>query len=275
MDEKKKHHLIKEYFLAPEPLHSKKVALISLLGLLIGFIGVAPKEPELGNGIIIISALVFLIFPIGKVERNSENHNLQIRCGWLRHYFLKNRYRKRPSYQQMQQWLQQGIHQIVMESTNALDIISNTHHPILVIGPVHWSTYGLNNSDILRHYQHDKQAYFYSTYTVTVFQFTDSFFGVYQTTYNMIKQTHVGAMTRELFYRDVVEVIVSTDATNYSLMEGDRLEHAKAFFLTVSSGDAIKVLINDPVLVKAGEEIESMGDSAVKNIRAMLRTYKT
>ena len=53
----------------------------------------------------------------------------------------------------------------------------------------------------------------------------------------------------------------------------EKLEHSKMFCLTVSSGDKISVVINDPK-IKATAEIESLGDGAIANIRAMLRQYK-
>lgn len=47
----------------------------------------------------------------------------------------------------------------------------------------------------------------------------------------------------------------------------------RTFCLTVSSGDRISVVINDPK-IRALEEVVTLGEGAVNNIRAMLRQHK-
>lgn len=65
-----------------------------------------------------------------------------------------------------------------------------------------------------------------------------------------------------------------TESSNYTLKTGERLEESKIFSLAVSSGDRITVVIDDPK-VKVAPDLNSLGDQAIANVRAMLRQYKT
>jgi hypothetical protein len=115
--------------------------------------------------------------------------------------------------------------------------------------------------------------YFYSTYHVVVFHFVEQFLGSFRGNYNLIKNVTTSEQTDEVFYHHVAKVQVTADTTNYSLAPGEALEHAKTFKLGIANGEDISVRINDQQ-VKATEEIISLGDNAVANIRAMLRRYK-
>jgi hypothetical protein len=57
------------------------------------------------------------------------------------------------------------------------------------------------------------------------------------------------------------------------LKSGEKLEQSKAFSLSLSNGDRIRVVIDDPA-IRAGERLRSLGDEAANNIRAMVRQHK-
>jgi hypothetical protein len=190
----------------------------------------------------------------------------------LQYQAAKTRYGKRPAIDKMREWLKEDIARIVEGSTEQLNIDEITHDPIYVYGPLYFDKVdGVDNALVLRRYVNG--SYFYSTYRFSVFCFADKFLGVYQTNYNMIKNVSVSEETDEFYYKDIVAVRTQTKSSNYSLKSGEKLEESKTFTLSVSSGESVSVILNDPK-IKVGTEIESRGDHAVSNIRAMLRPYK-
>jgi hypothetical protein len=63
------------------------------------------------------------------------------------------------------------------------------------------------------------------------------------------------------------------EALRRTLKSGQHLERSRVFCLTVSSGDRIRMVLDDPA-IRVGDGLRSLGDDAAKNVRAMLNQYK-
>ena len=274
MTEQEKREAIKEFFLAPMPLRATSSivagSVIGIIGLLIAGGGSA------GTGILVIAVgvlwAVFVPFqPKDKPGVNQESSPTKM-FSVVRFEAAKARYENRPELKQMWAWLNEDASRIVRESKEHLNINEGTRAPIPVYGPIYFERVdGIDNALVLR--RDVDGGYFYSTYRISVFHFTDKFLGSYQANYNMIKNVATSQQTDEFYYKDVVAVRTQTKDSNYTLKSGEKLEESKTFSLAVSSGDHVSVIINDPK-IKVGSEIESIGDHAVNNIRAMLRQFK-
>lgn len=267
-----KHQAIREFFNAPEPFRDVTAMVlgtgIAFIGLLIAIYG------SVSFGLLVLGAgaLWAVFLPLGTKAKSGEEKEQAQYFSLVRYGAAKARYEARPTYQQMLEWLREELARIAKESEERLGLEETTRDPVFVIGPLYSdSIEGFNSADVLR--RKVDSSYFYSTYRVNIFHFTDKFLGAYQANYNMIKAVTCKEETDEFFYKDVVSVKTNTEATSYVLKSGEKLEHSKMFCLTVSSGDKISLVINDPK-IKATTEIESIGDGAIANIRSMLRQYK-
>jgi hypothetical protein len=160
---------------------------------------------------------------------------------------------------------------IVEHSEERLGLHETNRDPIRVLGPLFSETVeGVESDLVLR--RRVAAGYLYSTYRISVFQFTDTLLGAYQCNFNLIPATPAAEQTAEFFYRSVVAVRSLTETQTQVLKSGERLTQSKVFSLTVSGGSQIRIVLDDPA-IRAGVEIRSLGDSAAANIRAMVRQY--
>lgn len=203
------------------------------------------------------------------MDQESSPSQMFSRLGYK---MAKKRFGRRPSTDQMRRWLNEDVQRIVKASKGYLRIDEITQNPIYVISPLYFENIeGIDNRLVLR--RDLGHSYFYSTYKITVFQFTSMFLAVYQANYNMIKNVTTSDQTDEFFYKDIVSMRTQTKASNFHLKSGEKLEQSKTCTLVASNGDAVSFIINDPK-IKLESEIESLGDKAINNIKAMLRQYK-
>lgn len=273
-----KTHAIQEYFLAPRPhLYIKAIVIGSALGLLGLLIAIQTSATGVGLFWAAVGVAWAVFIPIRSKNVRKEEPNEAQYFSIARYGTAKARYEARPSLEQMMAWLKEGLEAAKDASMEKLGLVEEdvtSEEPIATFGPRYDAgIQGFSLKDVLRRKVGDNK-YFYSTYHLAVFQFTDRFLGAYQATYNMIKDTRTSERTDEFFYRDVVAVRVDSESSNFTLKSGDKLERSKTFSLAVSSGDRIRVVINDPQL-GATDRIESLGDEAVANVRTMLRQYKS
>jgi len=230
---------------------------------------------EVGGGLMLITVglLWAILMPLMQKRKGDEPLNEAQVFSLARYSAAKNRYDARPTVEQMTEWLQQDLDRLWGDSENYLGLEETTRDPVMVIGPLFTENVLGLKSDIVLRRKVDEDTYFYSTYKISIFHFSDHFLGAYQANFNMVKNVSTEEQADEFFYRDVVSVRTQTVASSYTLKSGEKLEHSKTFALTVASGDKIEVVINDPK-IKASAQIETLGDEAVSNVRAMLRQYK-
>lgn len=274
MSEQEKREAIKEFFFAPIPSRSVRSIVIGFFFAYGGLMMTLGNNPNASAGstfaLLVCGVFWAVVMPLNPKDEPGVDQGK--RFSVLQYQAAKTRYEKRPTVEKMREWLKEDITRIVEGTTEQLNIAEVTHDPIYVYGPLYFDKVdGVDNTLVLRRYVDG--TYFYSTYRFSVFCFADKFLGVYQTNYNMIKNICVSEETDEFYYKDIVAVRTQTKSSNYSLKSGEKLEESKTFTLSVSSGESVSVILNDPE-IKIGAEIESRGDQAVSNIRAMLRPYK-
>lgn len=273
----------REFFLAPKPLlHVKSIVvgtIIVLLGLVVFFEG----STSAGGLFLGVGVVWALCLPLRPKRKGNEAENEVQYFSVVKYNSAKERFEARPELSQIVAWLKEGLANVEEHSALRLGLDDTTHDPVVVAGPLYDASVGsddpakgFDKKDVLRRKVEfgEEYSYFYSTFRLSVFQFTENFLGSYQANYNMIKDVSTDEQTEEFFYRDVVSVRTVTESSNCTLKTGERLEQSKMFSLSVASGDRISVVINDPK-IKATPDLESLGDQAIANIRAMLRQYKT
>jgi len=273
MTEEAKRQAIREFFTAPLPiLHPGTLVVggcLAFLGLLSGVSG------DVGTGILATAAgaAILLFLPARTRAAHGEPENEAQYLSLLRYLAARDRYQARVDADQVTAWLLEELERIQKASGEILGLDETTRDPICVVGPLYSATVaGIDSDLVLRRRVPD--GYLYSTYRVSVFQFTDSFLGYYRANFNLMQGVTAAEQTGELFYRDVVAVRTLTESSREVLKSGERLERSTTFSLTTKGGDRIDVVLDDPA-IRAGDRMRSLGEEAVNNIRAMVRQYKS
>jgi hypothetical protein len=267
-----KRHAIGEFFTVPEPfLHPRTLVIggcLVFLGLLSGLSG------DQGFGLVVmgLGTLCALLLPVRVRPKAGEAANEAQYVSILRYPAARDRYRARESPEQVMDWLMEDTSRVMAESKDRLGLDETIRDPICVLGPLYSeSVDGMEPHLVLR--RRVPSGYLYSTYRISVFQFAETLLGAYQANFNLIHNLRTGESTGEFFYRDVVAVHTLTESSHQMLKSGEKLEQSKAFSLSLSNGDRIRVVIDDPA-IRAGERLRSLGDEAANNIRAMVRQHK-
>lgn len=155
------------------------------------------------------------------------------------------------------------------------ELPKNRKEPLLIPGPILWSTPGIDTKDILWKKGKDGQVRF-SINKITVIYFSNYLLACYSCDYNFLKNINLNEKTDEYYYRDIVSVSTSENSTSYTLPNGIKLTHSQEFRLSISNGDAIRVTINAEKLSKItnGKIPTDEAEKAVKVIRTMLKEKK-
>jgi len=185
----------------------------------------------------------------------------------------------KPSDGQVEQWLREGVGKITQRSAEALGLSSeesSVAEPLVITGPILWTTNGISNEDLAWKKGSDGAARF-GVYRITIIRLTDRHLGSYACDYNFIRDVALNEKTDEYHYRDVVSVSTREQASSYTLPTGEKLTTAREFALSVASGESIRVTIDADQLRKITgvEKLPETGaDKAVSIIRTMLRDKK-
>lgn len=271
MNQPVKRAAIREFFLAPRPsLHPRTLVVGGCVAVVGAFSFVAGD----GAGVVLaaLGALYALVLPVRTRPRRPDSPHEEQYVSAVAFPRARDRYRARPSSEEVTAWLLDDLARIRKESESRLGIDETTREPLCVVGPLYSDhVEGIDPGLVVRRRTTD--GYLYSTYRISVFHFCDSHLAVYECNFNLLLDHMVSERTVELFYKDVVAVQMTTESSRQVLKSGVRLESSTTFSLTAASGDRIRVVIDDPAIA-AGERLRSLGDAAVANIRAMLRQYK-
>ena len=146
----------------------------------------------------------------------------------------------------------------------------------MITGPILWSIYGVDDKDLVWREGKDEIVRF-GVYRVSVVHFTDRHLGAYACDYNFLKDVVLNETTDEYHYQDVVSVSTKELATSYTLPSRQKLTSAKMFRISVSSGEAIEIVVGLSELDDDWGELKLPGtetDRAIASIRSMLRDKK-
>jgi hypothetical protein len=273
MNDAERRSAIREFFTVPCPfLHPRTLAVGGCLTFL-GIVVAASGDLGVGGLLAAAGATYTGLLPLRARAKPGDRANEALLVSVLRYPEAKERYVRRPSPEQVTDWLLEDLAKIREDSKPRLGLDDTTRDAHCVVGPLYGSEVdGFDEDLVLRRRVPD--GYLYSSYRVSVFQFAETHLGVYQCHFNLLRNQVAAERTAEIFYKDVVAVQITTESPNQVLKSGERLERATTFSLTVASGDRIRIVLDDPA-IRTGERIRALGDFAAENIRAMLRQYKT
>ncbi len=183
-----------------------------------------------------------------------------------------------PGDRRVDEWFEQGIDKLTKESLTKLNLSPGelVADALIVRAPILWSTYGVEDKDLVWRKGKDDEVRF-GVYRVTIIQLTDRLLGAYSCDYNFVRDVALNEETEEYHYQDIVGVSTQELASSYTLPTGVKLTHAQQFRISVTSGEAIEVVIGADKLrkVTGDDELPDTGaERAVSVIRAMLRDKK-
>jgi len=272
MTDQDERQAIREFFTVPRPvLHPRTLVIggcLVFLGLLSAISG------EIGSGVVAagLGAGLLLFLPARVRAVPGEPLNEARYVSLLRYPAARRSFQSRIGSDRVDEWLEAELQRIEDRSTEALGLDETLRDPLCIVGPLYSTTVpGIDSAHVLRRRAPDR--FLYSTFCVSVFQFTDHSLAYYQVHLDLIAGVATAERTGEIFYRDVVSVRTSTESPSEKLKSGEALEGAMTFSLSTKAGERIQVVLDAPAL-RAGETIRSRGDGAVDNILAMVRQYK-
>lgn len=311
MTEQEKRRAIQEFFCAPRPVYHQKYILqgagVAVVGLLL-FLG----NPSFFAFLVLavgVGLATLRPFTPERVPGYEQHADPTEYFSVLAYGAAQRRYDARPDGQQILGWFWEDLGGVVRDSYDNVglsaggatpddetlvgiggrvrDTLGNgggetavaartdsSKKPLIVFGPLYDSKFlGFDDAMVRRRKLPDSDDWMYSTWNVAVFHFTDYDLRAYRANYNMMKNVAVMEEVDEVYYKDVVAVKTSIASTNVALSRGMKMEHSKVFCLTVSSGHQITVSLGGEG-VHMASSLESRNDENIRNIRAMLRTFK-
>ncbi|MGE0127253.1 MAG: hypothetical protein AB7U82_04020 [Blastocatellales bacterium] len=175
---------------------------------------------------------------------------------------------------QVDRWMQEDLNWIVGKSLNktGLDRSEIIAEPLLITGPILWTTTGVSNEDLLWRKGKDGVARF-TIQRVTVILLTKQLLASYACDFNFLKNVTLNERADEYHYKDVVSVSTQEISTSYTLPNGVSCVQAQAFRVSIVNGENIQVMTGASALAEiTGGSLPSNGsEKAVQVIRKMLR----
>lgn len=273
MSDSDKRTQIMNWFYIPKPTLPWKSIFIGIFIIALGIV-VGPKISGTVTTVMILVGLIYsTLWPIKSQPSLKYRHT---RTFSLATYFAaKSKYVTRPSCKQMTNWLSEDIDSLKKQSINkvGLDESELITESLVLEGPIYWHIDGLKDSETnLRRWA--QEGYLYAVWDVVILHFTENCIAVFLSPFNWLRNVCVNESTEEYFYKDIVTIKTSSESSAYNLFEG-KLEKSSTFQISVSSGEKLKVLIDDPQLKTQGaSELNSRGEKAVQSLRRMLRDKK-
>lgn len=262
---------IRAYFTTPEPLlHTRTLVLGACLTVL-GLLSVIPGEGLGGLWIALVGLGYGSLLPIrARAVPGQETQEARV-VSVLRYREARDRFRERESFEQIAGWLEEAIRSVRDASLDRLGLDENSADPVCIVGPLYTpSVEGVSPELVLRRLGPD--GYLYSTYRITVLQFTPILLAAYQCTLNLIEGTVVDEQMAELYYRDITAVKVTTETVNQRLKSGEQLTRPTVFSLVSKAGETLRMIIDDPA-IRLADDLRGRTEAAVNNVRAMLREH--
>ncbi|CAN5752833.1 hypothetical protein BH10BAC3_BH10BAC3_11950 [soil metagenome] len=175
---------------------------------------------------------------------------------------------------------QDDLKEIARNALNKLgldetQLTENRKEPLMLKGPILWTTTGVNKKDLLWRKGKDDIVRF-AIYRVTIIYFSKHLLASFACDFNFIKNVTLNEATDEYYYKDIVSVSTSETSTSYVLPNGVKLTRSQEFRLSLSNGEAIKVFIDSGKLnqVTKGNIPTEEAEKAVQIIRTILRDKK-
>lgn len=254
---------------APKQQSTTGWVVFAILGLLVGFLGLADPYsfemlPYCGFPVMVFCLYVAFLISLSYKTQIKAYKKLSIET------------EPKPSDEQMDKWQQSDISRIKTESLKKLDllpeqVIGDHNDPIIVVGPSIGALAAVGSDNIIR----------FSRYDVIVVYLTDYHLAAYSCAIDLSNGLQTHESTQEYHYADVVSVSTQTDNSKIFKVVVDGQEKPLAnyqkFALSVASGEKIEVAISFPQIgdvIKNAHLAPTGAENAVKIIRARLREKK-
>ena len=173
-------------------------------------------------------------------------------------------------------WLKEDMQTVIQRALNSLGLTKQEllREPMVIYGPLFWSTYGIPDDELLTVKFTDGSIVF-SCYQLVVVCLSAERIATYSADFNFLRYAFLNEKSVEYLYRDIVSVSTEEKSTNYSLPNGKTMRRAQIFRLAVP-GDNIEIVINSPEIrdLLGGKPKLSDHEQSVRVIREMLRTKK-
>lgn len=247
-----KRNQIREYFVAPKPKFPVKWILIGLAAIIIGAV--------IGNSSIttgfIVAGLLIAGIPI------------------FTYLKAKKRYEARPSDDQVDIWLEEDFKELVPKGLKKLGFDEDEvmGEEIFISGPIIWSAKGVPNEDTLWRLGVDKITRF-SIHKVSIFYITEKGLGIYNCTYNFLKNVTLNDSSDEYYYKNITRVGTKEESSNHILPNGEKLVSSEIFTLDVAGNREIEIVLSDPAIEKftGGQLPTTRSEKAVNAIKKLVR----
>lgn len=175
------------------------------------------------------------------------------------------------------EWLNEDMQTVTQKALHKLGLTKEelVRDPMVIYGPLFWSTYGIPDDELVTVKLTDSSIIF-SCYQLVVICLSTERIATYSANFNFLRNAFLNEKSVEYLYRDIVSVSTEEKSTNYNLPNGKTMRRAQIFRLAVPSGDNIEVVINSPEIrdLLGGEPKLSDHEQSVRVIREMLRTKK-
>lgn len=179
---------------------------------------------------------------------------------------------------EIDKWLQEDMKAVVIRALDKLGLTQGelVRNPLVIYGPLFWSTYGIPDDDLVTVKLTDGSLRF-SCYQLVVVCLSAERIATYTADFNFLRNVFVNEKCIEFLYRDIISISTQEISTNYNLPNGKTMTRAQTFRVAVSNGDDIEVVINSPEIrdLLGGEAQLTDHDQSVRVIREMLRTKLT
>jgi hypothetical protein len=217
-----------------------------------------------------------LTYKVAQNRKEIETYNNNLKAWGLTEdeLFEKNM----PSLDEIWLWLMEDLDKTKKLALNKLGLDEETdlvQEPIIIYGPLFWTTPGINNHELVSVKDAEGKIYF-SAYQLVIVCLSEERIATYSANFNFLRSAFFGEKTVEYLYQDIVSVSTEEKSTNYNLPGGKTLRRAQIFRLAVPSGDNVEVVTSSPEIIDllGGEPRLTNHDQSVRAIREMLRSKK-
>lgn len=206
---------------------------------------------------------------------------------WFTPYFAqKQKYSKRPTTDQMENWLIKDIReQVKPQAIEMLSLNPATITPenfIVVPHPVYWSAEGVPDEHIVMRETGEYNVF--ATYKIQVLALSDNYISFYTCVYNWLDNQIVSPYTLEFFFDDISSITGETQVLDFTRIDAPPIDEeaeeddgidrgvgvAKTVILRNKSGEAINVVVNIPSL-ESSPRSTLKPEKVMQTLRIMLR----
>lgn len=184
-----------------------------------------------------------------------------------------------PSDLEVDAWFADDIEKLIDHARNSLHMPEATtlSRPLAILAPsLNPLIHGIPLEEIAFQFGKDKRARFSIHHALIIF-LTEHHLVAFSCDFNLIRSVALNETTHEYHYCDIISVSTLEESEARTLPTGEKLATSQTFFVSVASGESLKVSVDIARLRQMASLVgapETGADAAVRAIRAMLREKK-